>query len=531
MSIFFYWTQYINFVRDLPLNNSTMKNVFLTILSLMLSSCGVEVGDQKAVAEKVVLIFKDAPDQLKRPPSLMEPQSYGGVVRKGTIEYIDSLMDIAGFTPKSIGYDTTSIPTFNGFAEIYHAHRGGASSTYFLLKAGDTVLFTYDTITFRPQLQSLTSPENTVLYNIEQTTPGTYLPNGMKHLSTLTNLDYVLSNSYMHGSAKFLEQDGRDSIARRIYIDFDSIYAGFNRYARRYSQRLDSLSHTQPRYAQFYSDHLVEHSKTMGGYEKHYQTIKEFYKTGIRKKSAEPTKDNSSKDHFFATLSDTLLNRLKYRNSLDNVTQITYTTDLEAEYTRIDTSSTIPPITKDKMLATIYLTMQEGFFEYNALNSSSLEKYAKLRGDSITLNRITGEKVFSTVNCDLNVIDWQGKKINFLEVLKKYKGSEIYLDYWASWCAPCNNEMPASKKLKAANANNNIVFIYVAIWDEEANWRKKVKELGLDTEYCYFATNSKNSEYLQGLDVTSIPRYMLFNKKGEISNANAPRPSQNKKLK
>jgi len=41
------------------------------------------------------------------------------------------------------------------------------------------------------------------------------------------------------------------------------------------------------------------------------------------------------------------------------------------------------------------------------------------------------------------------------------KGKVIYLDYWATWCAPCKAEMPNSKKLMKELKGKDVSFIYV----------------------------------------------------------------------
>lgn len=507
-----------------------MRHKLLFFLMLLLAyGCSEQRLDVPEVKPEVVIIFSDAPDQFRGPKSVLDPASWSGVASEGTVEYIDTLFNLTGYTPKVVGLDTLFIPTFDGVAELMHVYAGGASRNYYLLNAGDTVMFTYDTITRRPYLHSLISDENTALYNVEQTTPGAYLSNGFKHYSLLYNMDYSLANSYMHGSAKFLEADGRDSIARRIYIDFDTVINDYYRFARLLSNRLDSLNKTEPRFAKFYSDNLIADHDAMRAYDKNYQTrVKQYYKTGTRAQSSEPVIDNSPKDKFLNNLSDTLLSSIRYRSKLNFIPSITYTPDLKAEYTRIDTSSNIPPLTKRKMLATVYKTMQEGFFEYKSLPANELAKYAVLQGDTITTNQLENNNKLAVEKCDLIVEDWNGKQTNFLDVIKKYKGKKIYLDYWASWCAPCKNQMPASKKLK--EANKEIVFLYVAVFDEKEQWRKGVTELGLDTADCYFATNSKSSNYLTSLGVELIPRYMLFAADGSLLSKDAKRPSQNPKF-
>lgn len=115
---------------------------------------------------------------------------------------------------------------------------------------------------------------------------------------------------------------------------------------------------------------------------------------------------------------------------------------------------------------------------------------------------------------------------SFEELLKKYEGKLIYVDFWASWCAPCLEEMPSS--FKAASAHKDIVFLYISV-DKDINaWSKEAKRLGLDEKNSYLLSTGFNSNLTKQLNIQTIPHYVIINPKGEIENKNAPRPSDTK---
>lgn len=104
----------------------------------------------------------------------------------------------------------------------------------------------------------------------------------------------------------------------------------------------------------------------------------------------------------------------------------------------------------------------------------------------------------------------------------------FYVDFWASWCAPCRAQMPASKKLKEEYGKKGIGFVYVST-DEDANaWKKAAKQLNLLPQYSYVLPSGNESAVAQRFNITSIPRYLIIDAKGNVISDQAPIPSDPK---
>ena len=158
-------------------------------------------------------------------------------------------------------------------------------------------------------------------------------------------------------------------------------------------------------------------------------------------------------------------------------------------------------------------------------------KIVKQVNDTILLNNLSKKYRYlfdESINNsrDIELLDRSGKRLNLGDLLEKYKGRVIYVDFWASWCTPCLFEMPAAKKLRKMYADKGLVFIYLAINDKENAWRKAVSTAELtDVSDNYLILNTKTSTILKELNIKSIPRYLIYNKQGKLIYKDAPRPS------
>ena len=116
-------------------------------------------------------------------------------------------------------------------------------------------------------------------------------------------------------------------------------------------------------------------------------------------------------------------------------------------------------------------------------------------------------------------MDVNGKKYS----LSDFKGKVVYLDIWASWCGPCKQQIPAAKELEERYKGKNVAFVAVSIDQSEEAWKKVLISSTPPGVQLY--AKGDNGVFAQNYGVTSIPRYYLIDKKGNIISPDAKRPS------
>lgn len=109
--------------------------------------------------------------------------------------------------------------------------------------------------------------------------------------------------------------------------------------------------------------------------------------------------------------------------------------------------------------------------------------------------------------------------------LKDLRGKVVYIDVWATWCGPCLRELPYLEKMhERFGDREDVALVSVSIDSDRAKWQEMVKEKEMEGLQLWIeeAWDSKlNEDYL----ITGIPRFILIDKKGNIVDADAPRPS------
>ncbi|HSH55099.1 MAG TPA: TlpA disulfide reductase family protein [Methylotenera sp.] len=101
------------------------------------------------------------------------------------------------------------------------------------------------------------------------------------------------------------------------------------------------------------------------------------------------------------------------------------------------------------------------------------------------------------------------------QALNQYKGKIIVLNFWATWCPPCREEMPELSQLHSENQSKNVVVLGVAI-DEIG----LVKEFTRETPVSYplFAAEEEGMALYNDLgnDKAVLPYTVIIDANGKV---------------
>lgn len=132
-----------------------------------------------------------------------------------------------------------------------------------------------------------------------------------------------------------------------------------------------------------------------------------------------------------------------------------------------------------------------------------------MRGDSENKSpsQVPQSAKESAANFTLALLD--GKSFQFSE----HKGKPVLINFFASWCLPCREEMPLLVKTAHEYGPKGVVFLGVAIDDTEA----KMKEFMVRYNVDFPVGLDKTTEIQKSYGLYGIPTTYFIDKQGVVN--------------
>ncbi len=99
--------------------------------------------------------------------------------------------------------------------------------------------------------------------------------------------------------------------------------------------------------------------------------------------------------------------------------------------------------------------------------------------------------------------------------LARFKGRTILVNYWATWCAPCEKEMPSLGALQAARGSDTFEVVAISIdSDEDVEYaRQRLTELGA-ANIAFRHAPLDRGDIVYGANVQGFPTTILYGPDG-----------------
>jgi len=164
------------------------------------------------------------------------------------------------------------------------------------------------------------------------------------------------------------------------------------------------------------------------------------------------------------------------------------------------------------------------YLSYSKIKSVLLQSKQKIDNRSLNLfyTVCKNNQFISEVKTDIN----QHTNTVFLKKIIEKSGCKFALiDFWASWCKPCLEEIPYT--ISRIKEYPEVKYIFISIDKSKFDWINETKKRAdiFNASNSFLFSEIKDEDLLDKLKITTIPRFVLLNSKGDIINLDFSRPS------
>jgi peroxiredoxin len=109
---------------------------------------------------------------------------------------------------------------------------------------------------------------------------------------------------------------------------------------------------------------------------------------------------------------------------------------------------------------------------------------------------------------DFSLMSDTGQEIH----LKDFRGKLVVLNFWATWCPPCIEELPSLERFHNRFAGQNVVVLGVSIDEDAAAYRQFLQKEGIQ----FLTVRDPDRKVSHSYGTYKIPETYFIDKKGKV---------------
>ena len=98
-----------------------------------------------------------------------------------------------------------------------------------------------------------------------------------------------------------------------------------------------------------------------------------------------------------------------------------------------------------------------------------------------------------------------------IELINSGKGKVTVINFWASWCPPCREEIPELKRIREDFTEDQLLLVGVSVDEVAENAEQAVQDFSLN----YPVVIAERDVY-ETFGIQSIPRLLVYDKNGKL---------------